>query len=66
MHGHVQKPGEISQWAAHAEGKSGNAHMLDRGVGEHAFDVAPAVEHEGGKQERQEAHADQQRPGGER
>jgi hypothetical protein len=40
--------------------------VLDRGIGEHPLDVAPAVQHEGGEQERHESHADHQRPGGKR
>ena len=46
MHGHVQQPGEIGERPAHAEGKGDDAHVLDRGIGEHALDVAPAVQHE--------------------
>ena len=38
--------------------------MLDGGVGEQAFDVASAVEHEGGEQHRNEAGSGHQRAGG--
>ena len=40
--------------------------MLDGGIGEQTFDVAPAVKHEGAEQERDEPHADHQRPRRER
>ncbi len=33
---HVQQPGEIGERAAHAEGEGDDAHVLDRGIGEHA------------------------------
>ena len=66
MHGHVQQAGEIGERAAHAEGEHDDAHVLDRGIGEHPFDVAPAVEHEGGEHERDEAHRHHQRAGRER
>ena len=49
VHGHVQQPGEIGERPAHAEGEGDDAHVLDRGIGEHAFDVAPAVQHERGE-----------------
>ncbi len=58
VHGHVQQPGEIGQRPAHAEGEGDDAHMLDRGIGEEPFDVAPPVEHEGGQQQRGEPHGD--------
>ena len=51
VHGHVQQPGEIRERPAHAEGKGDDAHVLDRRIGEHPFDVAPAVEHEGREDE---------------
>ena len=43
------RPAKLASGAAHAEGEGDDAHVLDRGVGEHALDVAPAVEHEGGE-----------------
>jgi len=43
VHRHVQEPGEIGQRAAHAEGEGDDAHVLDRGIGEEALDVAPTV-----------------------
>src|SRR5262249_35628821 len=39
-------PAKFASGSAHAEGKSYDAHMLDRRIGEHAFDVAPPVQHE--------------------
>ena len=63
VHGHVQEAGEVGEWAAHAERERHDAHVLDRGVGEEAFDVAPAVEHEGGEDERHETERDHQGPG---
>ena len=32
-------------------------HVLDRRIGEHALDVAPAVQHEGGEDQRHAARA---------
>ena len=55
VHGHVQQAGEVGQRPAHAEGEGDDPHVLDRGVGEHPFDVAPAVEHEAGEDQRDEA-----------
>ena len=66
MHGHVQEAGEIGERTAHAEGEGDDAHMLDRGIGEHALDVAPAVEHEGREHERDQPHRHHQRAGRER
>ena len=36
VHRHVQQAGEIGERPAHAEGEHDDAHVLDRGVGEHA------------------------------
>ena len=60
MHGHVQQPGEIGERAAHAESECDDAHMLDRRIGEHALDVAAAVQHECREYERQQAERDHQ------
>ena len=49
VHRHVQQTGEIGERPAHAEGEGDDAHMLDRGIGEQPFDVAPPVQHEGGE-----------------
>ena len=57
VHGHVQQAGEVGERPAHAEGEGDDAHVLDRGVGEHALDVAPPVQHEAGEDQRHEAHA---------
>jgi hypothetical protein len=38
--------------------------MLDRGIGEQPFDVAAAVQHEGGEDERGQAHRHHERPRG--
>jgi hypothetical protein len=62
MHGHVQQTGEIGQRAAHAEGEGDEPHVLDRGKGEHALDVAPAVQHEAGEDQRDQPHGHHQRP----
>ena len=43
VHGHVQQPGEVGERPAHAEGEGDEPHVLDRRIGEHALDVAPAV-----------------------
>src|SRR5262249_9389887 len=56
MHGHVQEAGEVRKRATHAEGKGDDAHMLDRRIGEHALDVAAAVQHERRENERDEPH----------
>ena len=61
VHGHVQQAGEIGERPAHAEGEGDDAHVLDRRIGEHAFDVAAAVEHERGEDQRDEAHRHHQR-----
>ena len=45
-------PAKLATGPAHAEGEGDDAHVLDRAVGKQPFDVAPAVEHEGGEQER--------------
>ena len=66
MHGHVQQAGEIGERAAHAEGKGDDAHMLDRGIGEHALDVAAAVQHERGEDERDQPERHHQRTGRQR
>ncbi len=66
VHGHVQQAGEVGERPAHAEGEGDDAHVLDRGIGEHALDVAPAVEHEAGEDQRDEPHRHHQRPGRER
>ena len=60
------KPGKIGERAAHAKGKGDDAHMLDRRIGEHALDVAAAVQHEGGEHERQQAERHHQRAGRQR
>ena len=62
VHAHLQQSGEIRQWSADAEGEHDDAHMFDRGIGEHAFDVAAPVQHEGGENQRQQAHCDHQWP----
>ena len=36
VHRHVQQAGEIGERSAHAEREGDDAHVLDRGVGEHA------------------------------
>ena len=61
VHHHVQQACEIRQRAAHAERKHDDAHVLDRGVGEQPFDVAPPVEHEGCEDQRDQAHRHHQR-----
>ena len=66
VHRHVQQPGEIGQRAAHAEGEHDDAHVLDRGIGEQALDVAAAVEHERCEHERDQAQRHHQRAGRER
>jgi hypothetical protein len=66
MHGHVQEAGEIGEGAAHAEGEDDDAHVLDRGIGEHALDVAPPVQHEGREQAGDQAHGHHERPGRDR
>ena len=63
VHGHLQQSGEIAERAGHAEGEHDDAHVLDRRVGEHAFDVAPAIQHERGEDQRQQAERDHQRAG---
>jgi hypothetical protein len=47
-----KRPAEVGERPAHAEGEGDEPHVLDRGVGEHALDVAPAVEHEAGEDQR--------------
>ena len=66
VHAHMQETGEIGERPAHAEGEGDDPHMLDRGVGEQALDVAPPVQHERREHDRDEAHADHQRAGRER
>ena len=66
MHHHMQQPGKIGERAAHSERKDDDAHVFDRGVGEQAFDVAPAVEHERREHQRDEAHRHHQRAGSDR
>ena len=66
VHHHVQQPGEIGQRAAHAEREHDDAHVLDRGIGEQPLDVAPAVQHEGGEDQRHQPHRHHQRTGGNR
>ncbi len=63
VHHHVEEAGEIGERAAHAEGERDDAHVLDRRVGEHPFDVAPPVEHEACEDERGEPHGHHQRAG---
>ena len=60
VHGHVQQAGEVGERAAHAEGEGDDPHVLDRRVREHAFDVAPPVEHERREHQRDQAHRDHQ------
>ena len=55
------RPAKLAERAAHAEGEGDDAHVLDRGIGEHAFDVAPAIQHERGEDQRQQAQRDHQR-----
>src|SRR5882672_3837444 len=43
VHRHVQEAGESRYRSAHAEGEGDDAHMLDRGIREHALDVALPV-----------------------
>ena len=61
VHRHVQERGEIGERTADPEGEDDDAHMLDRGIGEHALHVAAAVEHEGGEHDRDEAERRHQR-----
>ena len=61
VHRHVQQPREIGECSAHAEREDDDPHMLDRGEREQAFDVAPAVQHEGGEDQRDEAERRHQR-----
>src|SRR5256885_2603032 len=46
VHGHVQQSREAGERPAQAEGERDDAHVLDRGIGKHALDVAAPVEHE--------------------
>ena len=55
------RPAKLGQRSAHAEGEGDDAHVLDRRVGEHPLDVAAAIEHQRGEDERDEPHADHQR-----
>ena len=61
VHRHVQEGGEIGERPADPEGEDDHAHVLDRGIGEHAFHVAATVEHEGGEHDRDEAQRHHQR-----
>ena len=61
VHRHVQERGEIGERTADPEGEDDDAHVLDRGIGEHAFHVSAAVEHEGGEHHRDEAERRHQR-----
>ena len=54
-------PAKLASGAAHAEGEDDDAHVLDRGECEQPFDVAPAVQHEGGEDQRHEAERRHQR-----
>ena len=63
VHGHVQQAGEIGERPAHAEGEDDDAHVLDRGISEQPFDVAAAIEHEGGEDQRDETQRHHQRTG---
>ena len=49
VHRHLQEAGEIRERPAEAEREGNDAHVLDRGIGEKAFDVAAAVQHEAAK-----------------
>ncbi|MCY1232295.1 hypothetical protein D9M72_447780 [compost metagenome] len=62
----MQQSRKIGDRSAHAKGKDDDAHMLNRGIGEQAFDVAAAVEHEGGEEQRGEPHRHHQGPGRDR
>ena len=62
VHRHVQERGEIGERTADPESEDDNAHVLDRGVGEHAFHVFAAIEHEGGEHHRNQAERHHQRP----
>ena len=61
VHGHLQQAGEIAERAAHPEGEDDDPHVLDRRIGEHPFDVAAPVQHEGGEDQRAETERDHQR-----
>ena len=56
VHGHVQEPREIGQGPAHAKSESDEPHVLDGRVGKQPFDVAPLVQHECGKDQRDQTH----------
>ena len=66
MHGHVQKSGEIGERSPHTEGEGDDAHVLNRRIGKHPFDVAAPVEHEGGEYQRNKPDRHHQRTGGDR
>ena len=55
VHGHMQQAGEVRERPAHAEREGGDAHVLDRGIGEQALDVAAPVQHEGREHEADQA-----------
>ena len=64
----MQEAGEIRHRPAHAECEGDDAHVLDRRIGEQAFDVAAAVQHEcrehqTDQAERDHDHAPSQRAG---
>ena len=65
MYGHVQQRREVRHRAAHSEGEGDDPHVLDRGVGKEALDVALAPEEEYGQYHREQAKP-HQHPRGER
>ena len=64
--GHVQQPGEIRERPAHPERERDDAHVLDGGIGEHALDVVPPVQHERREQDGDQPERDHQRTGRQR
>jgi len=52
VHGHLQEAAKFASGPPIAEGENDDAHMFDRRVREHPFDVAARYKHEGGEDQR--------------
>ena len=57
------RPAKLASGPPMPKAKADDSHVLDRGIGEHALDVATAVEHESRENNRDETHVTIRGPG---
>ena len=57
----MQQSRKVGERPTHAKGKHDDAHVLDGGIGKHALDIAPPIQHESRENKGEQPHRDHQR-----